>query len=53
MNLHEIIHTYLRMDPVVGRQWLLELVHEAGLNPDLVKHIQNCEQERITRLIEG
>ena len=48
MNLHEIIHTYINMGAAAGGAWLQELVREAGLDPNLVKHIQGCEKEANT-----
>lgn len=45
MNLHEIIHAYLRMGPEDGEEWLRELVRDAGLNPMLVKHIAAAREE--------
>ena len=52
MNLHEIIHQYLRMGPVDGGHWLLTLVKDAGLDRRLLKHIMGSELQRICRLSE-
>ncbi len=43
MNLHEIIHQYLRMGPVAGGRFLFGLVKDAGLSRELAKHILSCE----------
>ena len=51
MNLHEIIHQYLRMGVVDGGHWLAMLVRDAGVSPELVKHIQGCEMQRISCLV--
>ncbi len=42
MTLHEIIHQYMRLGVFDGGKWLLSLVKDAGLAPELVKHIQGC-----------
>ncbi len=39
MNLHEIIHMYLRLTPEMGLFLLEGLVQNAGLDPILVSHI--------------
>ncbi len=45
MTLHEIIHNYLRLTPQEGKQWLQELVVDAGLESVLVKHIEALPRE--------
>ncbi|KKN84494.1 hypothetical protein LCGC14_0289560 [marine sediment metagenome] len=39
MNLHEIIHAYLRMKQTDSEAWLRELVQDAGLSVCFIKHI--------------
>lgn len=45
MNLHEIIHTYLRLGPLAGRTFLRTLVRDAGLDVALIEHIVATREE--------